>query len=272
MPASHFICPLCQLPLGEHERSLRCDNNHNFDYAKEGYINLLPVQQKKSLHPGDDQNMVQARRDFLQQGFYQFLQAHLVQLSQTLQPATIVDLGCGEGYYTAALQTALPDANVYGIDISKPAVKYAAKRNKQINYCVATNAHLPLATGSTDIIVNVFAPITDAECKRILNQNGVLISVNPGAKHLFELKQHIYDNVELHEECVTPEGFVLQKRELIEQTITLESQTDLNNLLTMTPFGWKITEQKKQRLLATDSFQVTLSFSISHFVPTNENS
>lgn len=274
-----FHCPICFTKLQKTGNSLVCDNKHMFDYAKEGYVNLLPVQLKNSLQPGDDKNMVLARREFLLLGHYDFLRQALVKTllsltKKTLPHNNIIDLGCGEGYYTDFIQSQVKmdqaeDTNVYGVDISKSAVKYAAKRNKQVHYCVATNSHTPFADEFSDLIVNVFAPLIGKECKRILSSQGRILSVSPGAKHLIELKQYIYDTPELHNAATPPEGFELADKQDIEQTVVLDNPTDIENLLTMTPFGWKISEQNKQNLLQNLPFSLTLSFTLNQFVLAN---
>lgn len=268
MPATpNYQCPICSTPLTLVGRSLKCENNHQFDFAKEGYVNLLPVQFKKSLQPGDDKAMVLARRNFLELGHYEFLRDALIAQLQILKPQRVVDLGCGEGYYTGYVQQILDNSQVYGVDISKDAVKYSAKRNKSVHYCVATNSKTPFSNGFFDVILNVFAPLVGKECRRLLTKQGVIISAAPGKEHLLELKQAIYDKVELHEPTTAPEGFVLDSTQNIHKQVTLSSQQHIEDLLTMTPFGWKITEQKKQNLLAQSSFSVTLSFDINIFKP-----
>lgn len=259
-----FYCPLCAAPLSRFDNTLKCDQNHSFDYAKEGYVNLLPVQQKKSLQPGDDKAMVLARRAFLQTGAYDFLQKNLVDTINKLSPKTIVDLGCGEGYYTDAVQTGT-GAQTYGIDISKAAVKYAAKRNKNVHYAVATNAHLPFADQQIDLIANVFAPLVGKECQRILAKQGCIVSVAPGPDHLIELKQAIYSTPERHTSPTPPQGFEVAEQHNISAKISLSSGASVSDLLTMTPFGWKISDFAKQKILANLPFSVTLDFVISQF-------
>jgi len=261
-----YLCPICQASLELSDKTLSCANKHSFDYAKEGYVHLLPVQMKKSLAPGDDKNMVMARREFLALGHYQFLRDELAERVSEQAPTVIVDLGCGEGYYTSHLQQALPDSKIYGVDISKPAVRYAAKRNKQVHYSVATNAHLPFASQNVDVIANVFAPLVGKECRRILKPGGKIISVSPGPKHLYELKNAIYDRVELHEAPTAPEGFSLEQSKSLKRKIVLDSAEAVENLLLMTPFGWKITAEKKQALLASIPVEITLNFFINTYV------
>lgn len=264
MSAPHYICPICSSNLVLTDKTFRCKNNHCFDYAKEGYVHLLPVQNKKSLHPGDDKNMVMARRAFLEGGFYHFLREHVIdQIDDT--KSTIVDLGCGEGYYTNELKAQRDQAQIYGVDISKAAVKYAAKRNKDVHYSVATNALLPFTDQSVDVILNIFAPISAKETRRIVKQDGKLLTVTPGQDHLFELKQFIYDAPEKHEQAQTPEGFELKNLETVTKKVTFERAEDIENLLVMTPFGWKITPQKKQHLLESLPLELSFCFNFSEY-------
>ena len=262
---AQYQCPLCSSALIKNENSFQCEHNHSFDIAKEGYVNLLPVQQKKSLQPGDDKNMVLARRAFLQQGYYEFLRSALVDEISQLAPANVVDLGCGEGYYTDELQR-VTSCLTYGIDISKSAVKYAAKRNKQVNYAVATNAHLPFGDQSIQVIANVFAPLVGEECQRILTKDGVIVSVAPGPNHLIELKQKIYQTPQLHDVPKPPAGFNTQSSKVVSKQVQLDNPSDIENLLTMTPFGWKISPQAKSELLANLPFSTQLDFVISQYV------
>lgn len=266
----NYQCPICQSAMTKVDNSLKCESNHQFDFAKEGYVNLLPVQFKKSLHPGDDKEMVLARRRFLELGHYDFLRQHLLTLITELSPKSLIDLGCGEGYYTGLIAEKSNTQQVYGVDISKEAIRYSAKRSQSVHYSVATNSRTPFADGQFDLVLNVFAPLVGKECLRILNQQGLIISAAPGKQHLIELKQAIYDQVELHEQAKAPEGFKLKSTQNISQTVTLASSEHILDLLTMTPFGWKIVPEKKQALLANNTFAVTLSFDINIFEPNKE--
>lgn len=148
MLVSLFICPLCQSPLQPALDTWRCDGslhakqtNHPFDVARQGYVNLLPVQQKKSKEPGDSQASIEARKRFLSAGYYQPLQALICQkmaelltkdklvAKQTSKPVNWLDIGCGEGYYTQAMAQAGMDTLI-AADISKPAVVELAKASK----------------------------------------------------------------------------------------------------------------------------------------------
>lgn len=251
-----YRCPLCQHPLERDGQQWCCDLGHSFDIAKQGYVNLLPVQNKRSKSPGDNADMMQARRDFLNAGYYQKLSDLLNQLFidylATDSPSNLLDLGCGEGYYTARLQSALSSvtsAQIWGLDISKEAIRYAAKRDKNIQFCVASAYDLPFPDQIFDGILRIYAPSLASEIVRVSKPGGWLITVQPAANHLMELKQAIYRQPQAHDE--TPElieGFTLIKRHKLSYHMTLDNEADRLNLINMTPFGWKLNAEQKQNL------------------------
>lgn len=173
---SNFICPLCQTQLVVEERSYKCHKGHNFDRAKSGYINLLMSQQTKKKRHGDDKLMVQARKEFLESGYYNVLREKLQDVvnKHAKDQDVILDAGCGEGWYTDHILKHLTEQSLHikmlGIDISKCAVDYAAKRNKKIELAVASIADLPVADQSCDIIISIFAPFLGEECQRALKK------------------------------------------------------------------------------------------------------
>ncbi|WP_105168075.1 23S rRNA (guanine(745)-N(1))-methyltransferase [Pseudoalteromonas sp. T1lg23B] len=262
-----YRCPLCSGPLEQTKQSLCCKNRHQFDFAKEGYINLLPVQNKKSKQPGDNLQMVQARRAFFSTDHYVFLREKLVEIVAKRAPNTVIDLGCGEGFYTHAIADSIA-AQVYGVDISKAAVKYAAKRYKHVNFSVASIKQTPFSNSCADVLLSVFAPIFAEELYRLCNDNGTLVIVSPGPKHLFELKQQIYDDVQLHETVNTPQGFVLQEHTLLEVRQHIDTDV-LEDLIQMTPFAWKFKDNHYEELRKAKAHAVTLSFYISEFKKDN---
>ena len=169
-----ILCPFCQQTLTRTEsRSFTCENRHNFDVSKEGYINLLPVNKKKSKSPGDNDMMVKARRDFLEEGFYDPLVMEIKsvinkELKFDSNSITILDSGCGEGYYSEKALNNLDEikSNIYGTDISKYAVKHAAKRYKDNLYFVSSIYNLPVEKDSIDLILSVFSPNDSKEFGR----------------------------------------------------------------------------------------------------------
>ncbi|CAM3217549.1 23S rRNA (guanine(745)-N(1))-methyltransferase [Moritella viscosa] len=270
----NYLCPICARPLSAQDKSLTCEQRHQFDLAKEGYVNLLPVQNKKSKNPGDNKEMMQARREFLDQGFYQSLSDTVNNIAQQALTAVnapnILDLGCGEGYYTHRLAQAmatLNDANsapqIAGLDISKSAIRYAAKRYKTISFCVASAYNTPFADASQDLVTRIYAPSQDAELARIIKTKGYLLTVTPAADHLFELKQKIYQTPEKHDMKIEDiAGFELIEQQRLTDQITLTQAKDTKNLLEMTPLAWKMSDEQKAEIYAVD-LTLTLDFNIT---------
>ncbi|MDX2321712.1 MAG: 23S rRNA (guanine(745)-N(1))-methyltransferase [Moritella sp.] len=276
-----YLCPICASPLSAHDKSLACEQRHQFDLAKEGYVNLLPVQNKKSKNPGDNKEMMQARREFLDRGFYQSLSDKVNSMAQqalaTVETPNILDLGCGEGYYTHRLALAIMDANnataanldsglapqISGLDISKSAIRYAAKRYKSISFCVASAYATPFADASQDLVTRIYAPSQDTELARIIKTDGYLLTVTPAAEHLFELKQKIYQTPEKHAMKIEDiAGFEVIEQQRLTDEITLTQAKDSKNLLEMTPLAWKMGDEQKAAIYATD-LTLTLDFNIT---------
>lgn len=236
-----YQCPLCHSPLLQDATQWRCANNHRFDCAKEGYVNLMPVQFKHSRQPGDSSAMMQARRGFLQAGHYLALRNAVQDALTRYLPrdgARVLDIGCGEGYYTASW-AATRQARVYGLDIAKVAIRYAARRYPQVNFCVASSQRLPFADASMDGVVRIYAPCHAPELARVVGAGGCLITVTPAPRHLYQLKALVYPEVHLHaeKEEVLP-GFRLIATQRLAYTMMLNGP-EAAELLQMTPFAWR---------------------------------
>lgn len=261
-----YRCPLCQLTLLPSASGYQCANRHQFDRAKEGYVNLLPVQQKKSLDPGDNAEMIQARRSFLEAGFYQPLSDGVnILLASVLTHSNsfaLLDIGCGEGYYSYRLQQHLqhqvaalhsitpPIVNLYGIDISKAAIKAAAKKYRQLHFSVASSYHLPFADQSFAALLRIYAPSQNSELVRVCQPNGWLCTVTPAPQHLIELKQQVYQEARLHSaEIIEEAGFHHQQRQQLSWRWQPQSAGELAQLLDMIPLGYRFTPEIKQQLL-----------------------
>ncbi|WP_206485510.1 23S rRNA (guanine(745)-N(1))-methyltransferase [Thalassotalea sp. G2M2-11] len=261
--SAQYRCPICQHSLSLNDTTFRCTNNHCFDLAKEGYVNLLPVQFKHSKDPGDNKAMVNARRAFLEQGYYQPLVDKLINLYQQYgeQQGQLFDAGCGEGYYTHQHKNA--HNQVYGIDIAKEAVKKAAKKYPDCSFSVGTLSQLPFVDNHIDWLVSIYAPILEQEFTRVLKQQGFLLTVTPAKQHLFELKQQIYQQANEHDVTRQPiEELSLVLEEQVSYPMTLKTGTDIINLLSMTPFAFKATEQVKQQLAQMSEFTCQADFLI----------
>ncbi|EKO3431315.1 23S rRNA (guanine(745)-N(1))-methyltransferase [Vibrio fluvialis] len=262
-----YQCPLCQQPLSLTERTYACENRHQFDVAKEGYVNLMPAHHKRSKDPGDNKEMMQARRRFLEAGHYDPMRDQIAVLcAQALQGSQhqLLDIGCGEGYYTTyvanALQAQNPQAQTYGLDISKIAVRYAAKRYTNCEFTVASSHRLPFADASLDGILRIYAPCKAEELQRCVRNNGAVITVTPAARHLYQFKQGIYQDVRLHEE--QPEiidGFELETQQKLNYMMTLSGE-EAFDLLQMTPFAWRASEEFKSEVSASEQFECEADF------------
>lgn len=262
MNHTQYTCPICQSPLALQQKTFRCINMHAFDQAKEGYVNLLPVQHKHSKDPGDNKEMVSARRLFLESGFYQPLRDRLISLYvQHAKGFKILDAGCGEGYYTNAHY--LDSNEVYGVDIAKNAVKIAAKKYNNCHFSVASIAQLPFESGHFDWLYSVYAPIKTEEFSRLLNDAGFLLTVTPGPKHLWELKQLIYQTPNRHNvDKDQLEHFSLLSEENLNYQMTFESGNQALNLLAMTPFAFKSSDTLINTLTESKGFICQADFMI----------
>lgn len=276
-----LICPVCASPLTQSEKTYHCANNHSFDKAKQGYVNLLLSNQKKTQQPGDNKEMVKSRIDFLKKDYYlpivtalnEAIQQKLAKL-QRPNP-NIVDLGCGVGYYLSHLRNALlssfPGACYWGTDISKEAIHCANQHDKAISWIVSSNKNLPFASESIDIALSVFSPLYHDEVKRILSPNGLLFAVTPAKNHLMELREYLFDELkEIDEDklLLKTDGFFEFSESLpIQSSMTLESKEEIENLLKMTPFYWRSSAFKKDMLLSLDKLKVSIDVMLWVFKP-----
>ena len=269
---SLFRCPVCGAPLTREDRAYRCGAGHNYDIAREGYTYLLPPNQKHSAAPGDDKGMAAARREFLSRGYYApLLDALCREITARSGPAPVIlDAGCGEGYYTGGIYRGLLAAGkrpqMAGIDISKFILRAAARREKDIEFAVASSYRLPAADGCADVLLDCFSPLALEEFRRVLRPGGLFFYVVPAADHLWELKQVLYDRPYPNEEKETPyEGFSYQAIVPVEDTVTLANQADIHNLFQMTPYYWKTPKAGAERLAALDTLTTRISFRVHIF-------
>jgi 23S rRNA (guanine745-N1)-methyltransferase len=271
-------CPLCRQALSKSDKMWRCELNHCFDIAKQGYTNLLPVQHKKSLSPGDDNDMVMARTRFLNAGYYQPLSDRLNQkiIEHTKQlhraSCNVIDAGCGEGYYTANLTKALNDDriknHIIGADISKHAILSAAKRTKSVNWFVANSNHIPVSDHNADVLLSLFSPLSSSEFYRCLKNDGLLVIASTGQQHLMELREIIYDAVKdtaFNPAADLEKHFTLDSTCTIEHRISLPDNNTIKDLLSMTPHFWRVSPQRKQALNGIESLVVTIDIQLNFF-------
>ena len=254
-------CPICDTPLEPADRSLRCQNNHCFDQAKEGYWNLLPAQHKKSQNPGDTKAMLQARRRFLEAGYYSPLIERLGQFTQSAQ--CMLDIGCGEGYYSRQLKAHA------GLDISKDGVRMAAKVHPSGQYVVGSAYRLPYEENSFDTVVCVFSPLDFDEALRVLRPGGHIYWVGPGAGHLNQLAKLVYAEVKPH--VLKPPSTHLTAIDSVHFSINLAGP-ELADLLHMTPYYWSASEDKQAAIAELDTHHVDCEFELFSFVSPKSNS
>ena len=247
--ATAFACPICQENLTLVETSLKCSNRHSFDLAKFGYVNLAP-QIKQSANY--DKENFQNRQQILEAGFYQTILETISDLLARLETAkTILDIGCGEGFYSRKLQESHSDKTFYAFDISKDSVQIAAKiePNWAVNWFVGDLARLPIKDASMDILLDIFSPANYGEFRRVLSKDGILIKVIPTENHLIEIRQMVqdqltrkgYSNQDVKEHF--QEHFSIQSSQIASLTKPISAE-QRQALLAMTPLLFHVDQSK----------------------------
>lgn len=259
-------CPVCGEKLAPFGQALKCPSGHSFDVARQHYVNLLLNGAPKEKRHGDDAAMVSARTAFLSAGYYdQFRDAVCAAAAEFLpRGARIIDAGCGEGFYTAAVRDAL-NADVCGADISKAACAACARRGG-LTVAVAGVNRLPVPSESCDGALNIFAPCSEEEFFRVLRPGGILIRGVPKERHLWGLKAAVYEKPYLNPPPDTElGGFELISRRDADYEIHLKTQTDIHNLFLMTPYYYKTGVDDQRKLAGLDHLDTELSFAILIF-------
>lgn len=266
-----LICPICHTDLNLQGKTYTCQNCHSYDISKDGYVNLHVVQHKNSHSAGDTPESVQARRRFLAGGFYEPLRTKISQITASLSPTSILDIGCGEGYYTSKLAKTAP---VIGLDIAKTAIITASRTYKNqevgnnITWVVGTGSLLPVADESVGLCTSFFSPLPKAEMLRVLMAGGHLLVATPAPRHLYAMREQLFELVNLHNPAkfiteLSPE-FALIDEWQIDAPLCLDSQS-LSDLIDMTPYTYKAKLDKKIALKAQNNFEVTASFCVYLF-------
>ena len=242
-----LLCPLCGLPLERCGPAWRCGAGHSYDAARQGYVNLLPVQQKRSLHPGDTLEQLHARRRFLEAGFYAPIAGAVCELLAGSR--ALLDVGCGEGWYLRRCGAAHPGAERWGLDISRDAVRLAAGADKGGRYLVASAARLPFAGGSFDALSSLFALTLPEEYARVLAPGGLFLQALAEPDHLHGLKALIYPELLDRPKDLSPTlpGFEQIEARELRFDIMLTNQAQIQDLLAMTPHFWRITREGARR-------------------------
>lgn len=262
-----WTCPVCGAALTDQGSVFRCGSGHSYDKAKKGYVNLLQSNQSRSKRHGDDRAMVAARTAFLDAGYYAPLRDAVAAAAAASRSRVVLDVGCGEGYYTAAVYEALCaqglEPDVRGVDISREALVAAHRRLTALSLAVASLAHLPMADESCDLLLNIFAPVDAGEFCRVLRPGGRLLRVVPLERHLWELKCAVYD-VPYENKSSEPDlpGFRLTERQDIVAKITLSTQTDIQALFMMTPYYYKTSRADQEKLSRLDTLTTQTAFGL----------
>ena len=272
LPHAALRCPLDGLTLEHQGDRLCCINQHSFDIARQGYVNLLGAQDKRSRDPGDSKEMVAARHRFLEANHYQPIADRVASLLQPQLGSNplVVDAGCGEGYYLQHIRRHLAkvgqaDIHMLGFDISKWAVQCAARRFPA-SWLVATNRNIPLADACADVVMDIFGFANFAAFARVLKPSGLLARVQAGNNHLLELRQMIYPEVKVKDVVAQdPPGFSLISSVQVSYETLCLGQAAIGDLLLMTPHLYRASSQGKERVTALRELAFTVDASIDIF-------
>lgn len=264
MDKNILICPVCGELLSWEEKRIFCSKGHSFDKAKEGYFYLI-TKQGYSLS-GDSAESVRARREFLNSGYYAVLAEALVETVEKYgkNSDVLTDACCGEGYYSGFIKkNSTVDLAVTGFDLSKAAVKLAAKAYPESLFYTANISSIPQQTSSADIMLHSFAPVHNEEFSRVLKKDGVLIDVIPSKRHLWQLKEVLYEKpYENDEKSSVGEPFRLIESITATKTVTLD-KNGVKNVLFMTPYAYKTAETAEKKLLELDSLTTEVGFVVN---------
>ena len=261
-----LVCPNCGEKLEKQDKAFVCPNRHSFDIARQGYVNLLTVQQKHSLTPGDTREQVLSRRAFLEADYYAPIIETLIATAKKYGVSgEILDIGCGEGWYSARLADALA-LPLTGLDISKEAVRCAAAKYKNAQWLCATAAHIPVPDASAGLLTSLFALTLPEEFHRVLSDGGLYFQVLAAEDHLLGLKSIIYDELHHKEKDTVPEisGFERLESIPIRFSFTVEGQ-QIRNLFSMTPHVFRIGRSGAERLANTEILEDTASCVLNVF-------
>ena len=262
-----FVCPKCKgkLNMDEKTAALKCALGHSYDKSRFGYYNFL-LGSSGGTH-GDNKEMILARREFLSRGFYQRLASSVAEICESVisNNAVLLDVGCGEGYYTTAIRDKCKRKFAYigAFDISKDAVRETAKKKCADEYAVASAYHIPVADESVDVIVNTFSPLAREEVYRSLKKGGYFVMAIPAEEHLFGLKSAIYDTPYKNEVADTAlEGFSLMSAKELRYPMLLNTDADIRALFMMTPYAYRTSAKGRERVLALKELKTDAHFII----------
>ena len=250
----YFICPICHDTLHLDGTSMRCANRHTFDIAKQGYVNLMPAAKQSPFYNSES---FANRARILEAGYYDHIrdavldtiQRHigvpadmgLAGLRGDARPA-ILDVGCGEGFYSRAVQRANPQADLLAFDISKDSIQQAAREDSSmaVRWFVGNLADLPVRSHAIDCMLDIFSPVNSEEFHRVMKDDAIVIKAVPGVHHdeqLRELARKQLRNTDYSNEQIIKqfgEHFDVLETSTVSRTFTMPPD-DLRTFAHMTP-------------------------------------
>jgi 23S rRNA (guanine745-N1)-methyltransferase len=272
--ATNLACPIDGLPIEGQGTQLRCAADHSFDMAREGYCNLLVVQHKASRDPGDSKDMVAARRRFLEAGHFEPIVDHVFNAVRECVAAAegcalnIVDAGCGEGYYLdrlcrlAAADSGAGTLRLAGIDVSKWAIRTAARRKVPVTWLVANNRVPPFLAGSVDLVLCLFGFPVWGGFKKVQRSGGHLVLVDPGPDHVIELREIIYPMVKRSPPpsltAAEAAGYSLKRQQGLRFSAALTGADTIRDLVAMTPHAHRLPKARQSALVELSTLSVTV--------------
>lgn len=267
-----FRCPICHQQLQvKATTSMACDNNHTFDFAKQGYVNLLhrPVKTQYNRELFQARNAIIMESDLYSVMHQEVSEIITKNITKSKAPSMILDAGSGEGSHLQRIleTTATIELTGVGLDISKEGIRMAASNYKEAIWFVGDLANIPIENKAINIILNILSPANYQEFKRVLHHEGLMIKIVPGADYLKELRQSIFNNTEKesyeNEKTVSlfKEHFQSVEFKNLKYTKKLQP-SELENLLQMTPLGWNVENSIKDEILRQEYFGITVDLDL----------
>jgi len=265
-----FVCPLDGSAFEPTTSGVRCGLGHTFDRAREGYLHLLPGGRKAGGPSGDSPEMLQARRIVFDAGHFEPVMATVAAHVAAALPeegGEVLDAGCGEGGYLSAVHDRVSGARCWGIDVSKAAVRMAARRHStQASFAVASSYHLPVADGTVDAVVSVFAPRPFTEFARVLRGGGSAVVVTPGPDHLAGLRASLYGDPQPHQQRAHTAGDgphpAPARSDRVRYELVLR-QPDILALLQMTPYWWHARPEQQAAFAVRTELRTTVDVMVT---------
>jgi 23S rRNA (guanine745-N1)-methyltransferase len=253
------VCRIHLVQSGDGRR-WACRSGHSFDVAREGYVNLSTVGQRRTRRPGDSEQMVNARRRFLATGAFDPLTNTLVEAVAQESPNVVLDVGCGDGRHTRNMTAGI----VMGIDAAKTAAAAAARADSTGWYAVANAADLPVPDESVDVLLSVFGPIVPRELARVVRREGIVVAAHPRPAHLEGLRTLVFAKNTGPRTAKPPlrnanEWFLETGRVSITFPVAIPDKSVLGDLFAMTPYQWHAPIDIDERLAALASAGLGIS-------------